>query len=197
MFEKQVIRSFIAIEIPQEIKTSISQMQAQMKLSKLNFIKWVSPEGMHITLKFLGNTFSEKVQEITDAIREASRGTSPISIEIGGLGAFPNINRARVLWLGIGGEIAKLVELQKKIDDSLVTFGFPKEIRPFSPHITLARVRESASYHDQQDFGRLISSTQFDVTGMLSIDIVNLMKSQLLPTGAIYNRLATVELDKN
>jgi 2'-5' RNA ligase len=195
--DKRLVRSFIAIEIPQEIKSSISQLQAQMKLSEYNFVKWVSHESIHVTLKFLGNIISEKVVEIADAIKDASRGTSPFSIEIGGLGAFPNINKARVFWVGIGGETAKLVALQQKIDDSLITFGFPKEKRPFSPHITLARVRESASYHDQQDFGKLISRMRFDTKSKIDISKINLMKSQLFPTGAVYNCLAEIELDKN
>ena len=197
MSDKQLIRSFIAIELPPEVKSNISEVQAKIKSSRHNFIKWVSPQSIHLTLKFLGNINSQIVSNISGAIKDASSEVSSFSIEIGGLGVFPNNNRPRVLWLGIGGEVEKLIDLQRRIDDALMVFGFQKEKRPFSPHITLARVRDNATNSERSDFGGLIARTHSEVKSTVEIKSISLMRSQLWPTGAVYTRLAEVKLDQS
>jgi 2'-5' RNA ligase len=190
----QQIRSFIAIELPEEVKTGLNRLQAELKLPQHTFVKWVAPEGIHLTLKFLGNISPQKVAEITGVMEQASQGISPFQLEIHEVGAFPNLRQPRVLWLGIRGEIDKLVAWQQRIDNGLVPLGFAKETRPFTPHLTLARLREGVSPGDRRDFGELVIKTPVEVNFKVNVNSLNLMKSQLLPGGAVYSRLAEVKL---
>ena len=182
-------RSFIAIELPQELKSGLLKLQAELKSSGYTFVKWVAPEGIHLTLKFLGNIPAQKVDEVIRALVKASEEILPFQLETADLGAFPNLNRPNVFWLGIGGDVAKLSILQKRVDDVLEPKGFPKEKRAFAPHLTLARIRETASPQSRRDFGELIARTKFGLRYMIKVTSISLMRSQLLPGGAVYSRL--------
>jgi len=190
----QQIRSFIAIELPEEVKTGLNRLQTELKLPRHNFVKWVATEGIHVTLKFLGNIYPEKVAEITKVMEQASQGSVPFQLEISEVGAFPNLRQPRVLWLGIRGDIDKLVAWQQRIDSGLVPLGFAKETRPFTPHLTLARLREGVSPGDRRDFGELVIKTPVEVNFKVNVNSLSLIKSQLLPGGAVYSRLAEVKL---
>jgi len=188
------IRSFIAIELSEEVKRGLAKLRSELERAEHPFVKWVDIGGIHLTLKFLGNIPFKQVDEITEAIKEATQGISPFHLEISGLGAFPNLKQPRVLWVGIGEEIDKLLSLQQKIDSALVSLGFTKEERPFVPHLTLARVRQGASPAERRSFGELAMSTSFETRYPLDIKSISLMRSQLTPEGAIYTCLSVVEL---
>jgi 2'-5' RNA ligase len=192
--DNQQIRSFIAIELPEEVKSGLRRLQAELKLPQHSFVKCVVPDGIHLTLKFLGNISPQKVAEITGVMEQASRGVSPFQLQITELGAFPNMRQPRVLWVGIKGELDKLKAWQKRIDDGLVPLGFAKESRPFTPHLTLARVRDNCSPEDRRGLGELVMKTPLEVDYVLAVNSLNLMRSQLLPGGAVYSRLAEVKL---
>jgi 2'-5' RNA ligase len=189
------IRSFIAIELPDEVKTGLARLRAELERAEHSFVKWVEPGGIHLTLKFLGNIPFKRVAEVTEAMKEASQGISPFKLEISGLGAFPNLKQPRVLWVGIGGEIDRLSRLQRNIDSMLVPLGFAREERPFTPHLTLARIRQGASPGERKNFGELVASTSFESKYHIAVDAISLMRSQLTPAGAIYTCLAMVELE--
>jgi len=191
------VRSFIAIELPDELKLGLSQLQAQLKTGKQLPVKWVDPYRIHLTLKFLGNISTDKISEITRAIEMATRGVSPLYLEVKGLGAFPNLRRVQVVWVGVSGELAKLSQLHQRIESNLAPLGFAPESRPFTPHLTLARLREQASLDEQQSFGQLIANTKFEAVYGFSVDSINLMRSQLTRAGAIYSRLSLVGLGKS
>ena len=188
------IRSFIAIELPEEAKEGLARLRKELERDEHKFVKWVDPGGIHLTLKFLGNIPSKRVTEITEAIKEAAQGISPFNLEISGLGAFPSIRQARVLWVGISGEVDKLSRLQKNIDSALAALGFAKEERPFVPHLTLARIREGASPPERRSFGELVGSTTFEDKYHVEVEAIRLMRSQLTPAGAIYTCLSAVGL---
>lgn len=192
----QQIRSFIAIELPEEIKSELHQLQAELKITRHAFVKWVTPESIHITLKFMGNISSQKVAEIIRVMEEASQGVSSFQLKIGRLGAFPNLRQPRVLWLGIEGETDELAALQRRIDSGLVPLGFAQETRPFSPHLTLARLREKTSPEERRQFGEFLMKAPPGLNHEFSISSISLMRSQLLPVGAVYNRLAEVRLKR-
>lgn len=192
--DNQQIRSFIAIELPEEVKLGLSKLQAKLQLSRHTFVKWVAPGSMHLTLKFLGNISLQVVSAIAKVMEEASQGVSPFGLTIGELGAFPNLRRPRVLWLGIGGEVDRLVVLQQRIDNGLRPLGFTPETRPFSPHLTLARLREGASSDELREFGDLIAKKPAGGSYEVLVSGVSLVKSQLLPRGAVYSYLTKVEL---
>ena len=190
----QQIRSFIAIELPEEVKTGLRRIQTELKLPEHTFVKWVAPESIHLTLKFLGNISPQKVTEITRVMEQASQEVVPFQLEVTEVGAFPNLRQPRVLWLGIKGAIDKLVAWQQRIDSGLVPMGFPKETRPFTPHLTLARLRDGVSPKDRVSFGELITKTPVEASYKIDVNSLSLMKSQLLPGGAAYSRLAEVKL---
>ena len=188
------IRSFIAIELPEEAKRGLAKLKRELERDEHKFVKWVDPGGIHLTLKFLGNIPSERVTEITKAIEKAAQGISPFHVEISGLGAFPSLRQARVFWVGIGGEVDKLSKLQQNIDSALAALGFAKEERPFVPHLTLARIREGASPSERRSFGELVGSTVFEDKYPVEVEAIRLMRSQLTPAGAIYACLSVVGL---
>lgn len=192
---EQTIRSFIAVELPEEVKKGLRRIQTELSLSRYSFVKCVSPEGIHLTLKFLGNVAEPKIADIVRVMEQTSQGVRPFELQITEIGAFPNLKRPRVVWVGIRGELDKLIGWQKRLDDGLVPLGFEKETRPFTPHLTLARLRENCSPADRLQFGDMVAGTQVEVDYKFTVSSLNLMRSQLLPTGAVYSRLAEVKLE--
>jgi 2'-5' RNA ligase len=192
--DNQQIRSFIAIELPEEVKAGLHRLQAELTLPQHTFVKCVAREGIHLTLKFLGNISPQKVAEITRVMEQASQGVSTFQLQITDVGAFPNMRQPRVLWVGIKGELDKLTAWQQRIDNGLVPLGFAKETRPFTAHLTLARTREGCSPGDRRDLGELVMKTPVEVNYAVTVNRLSLMRSQLLPGGAVYSRLTEVKL---
>lgn len=188
------IRSFIAIELPRNLKTAISRLQEQLKTGSTAPVRWVNPDNTHLTLKFLGDIDTAVVDDITKALGEAARGVPSILLGAEGLGAFPNNNRVQVVWVGLTGELDKLQKLQQRIDKELTPLGFPPEKRAFSPHLTIARIRDRATANDRQDMGRLVENTEFESGASFLVETVDLMKSQLTREGPIYSKLGSVNL---
>ena len=188
------IRCFIAIELPSEIRAELDSLEEGLKAGQHPFVKWVAPEGIHLTLKFLGSVASNKVSEIIEAISKAAQGASAMHLQMGGLGVFPNWQRPQVVWVGMRGEIEKLAALQRNIETALAPLGFPPESRGFTAHLTLARLRERASPGEKQRFGEWLRSARSESRTAFEANSLSLMRSQLTPAGAIYTRLASVEL---
>lgn len=188
------IRSFVAIELPEEAKKGLARLRKELERDEHRFVKWVDPGGIHLTLKFLGNIPSKRVTEITEAMRTAVQGISRFHLEISGMGAFPSLRQVRVFWVGIGGEVDKLSRLQQNIDSALTALGFAKEERSFVPHLTLARIKQGASPLERRGFGELVGATSFEDKYHVEVEAISLMRSQLTPAGAIYTRLMTVAL---
>lgn len=188
------IRSFIAIELPDEILQGLSRLVSRLKLLQPDGVKWVDPSGIHLTLKFLGNVAPGRISEITEAMAESARGISPFSLEIKELGVFPNLDRVRVVWVGIEGETDELSQLQRRLESNLAILGFPPEERDFTPHLTLARVREQASPVERQGLGQLIAATKLKPIGPFTVAAIALIRSQLTRAGAVYSRIGAVDL---
>ena len=190
------VRSFIAIELPDELKLRLSQLQAQLKSGEPSRVKWVDPYGVHLTLKFLGNVAVNRLDDVTGAMKAAARGISPLRLEVNEIGVFPNLRRVQVAWVGISGEVDKLGQLQQRIESNLAPLGFTAESRPFTAHLTLARLRDQASLTERQRFGQLIASTKFEASFTFEVDSISLMRSQLTREGAIYSQISSVGLVK-
>ena len=188
------IRSFIAIELPPEVKQALASIQGKLKAAGGAPVRWVDPGSIHLTLKFLGDIDSGSTARITAALEEAARGTHSFSIEVSGLGVFPDPRRVRVVWVGLTGELEKLSQLQKRIETGLVPLGFKEEGRAFTPHLTLARVRDYASPDERQQLGQLIEKTGFDAKNVMNVNAVHLIRSQLTREGPIYTKIGTVDL---
>jgi 2'-5' RNA ligase len=187
------IRSFIAVELPEEIKTRLEQLEAQLKSETQTRVKWVDPNSIHLTLKFLGNIDAGRTGEIIGAMEEAVKGIPPFRLAVKELGVFPNVRRVQVAWVGLSGEVDKLRQVQQRLESNLEQLGFAAESRAFTPHLTIARIRNQASPDERQKFGQLITGTSFDA-GEISVDAISLMRSQLTRQGAIYSRLGSAGL---
>lgn len=190
------IRSFIAIELADELKGELARLQDKLKSGRPSGVKWVDPYSIHLTLKFLGNIVEETISKITEAMEAAAQEVSPFHLEVKEPGVFPNLNRVQVAWVGLGGEADKLAKLQQRIDSNLIPLGFAPESRPFTPHLTLARMRNEVSLAERQKFGQLIAKTTFETGYTFEVNSISLMRSQLTPQGAIYSRIGSVALKK-
>lgn len=188
------IRTFIAIELPPEFKNVLRAVQEHLISDNPHIAKWVDPGSIHLTLKFLGNIPSDRAGAITRAIANAAEGKSSFTLKIAKPGAFPSISRPQVVWIGLEGDIEKLKLLQAAIESCVSPLGYPAENRPFTAHLTLARLRETATYEEKMRLGKLIAGLQSSPVLSLNVDHVSLMRSQLTPSGAIYTRLASVSL---
>ncbi len=187
------IRSFIAVELPGEVKQALAGLQAKLKGNGRQ-VKWVEPENLHLTLQFLGNIDAGTVKDITAAITQGAIGTHPFTLEVGGLGMFPGAERVQTIWVGLSGEMEKLIGLQRAIGANLQKLGFEPEKRPFTPHLTLGRVKDFVQNQERALLGQLVTRTPWNGKYRVSVTAVNLMKSQLTREGPIYSKLATVPL---
>src|SRR3989338_2661620 len=136
------IRAFIAVEIDPETRQKISELISKLKKSNSD-VKWITEDQMHLTLKFLGNIDNSKVQDISNALSSISNNFKSFAITLSGIGAFPNLNHPRVIWLGIDKGMDALKNLSERIENEMEKLGFEKENRGFTPHLTLGRLRSS------------------------------------------------------
>ena len=191
-----VVRAFIAIEMPPEVKAVLYRLLGKIRPDHERAVKWLDSDGIHLTLKFLGNVPVEKLSAIRLAMEKEAALAEPYALELQGLGAFPDLRSPRVIWVGSGGEVSRLAQRQKGIDEALIPLGFPAETRGFSPHLTLGRVRDRVRHQDRLGLSAAISSVKMALDLKFVVSEVSLMKSTLTPQGAIYDRLASVSLDK-
>ena len=152
---------------------------------------WSRAEGMHLTLKFLGEVTDQKVPEIMSSLQKAAEGIGPLGLSVSGIGAFPNPKNARVVWIGLAGDIEKLTRLQVAVENAMVLLNIAREERKFTPHLTLGRIkyiRSSDRWLKTLEEIKDISLPGFEVTS------VSLMKSELKPSGAVYTEMGRAEL---
>ena len=192
----ETVRSFIAIELPAEIKQGLTRLQSRLKAATNCPARWVAPDGIHLTLNFLGDVAIPKVNDIKQVMIETCAEFTPFELRLAGLGVFPNLDRPQVVWVGLGGDLDSLIKLQKQLAERLIPLGFRPEKRSFSPHLTLARLREEASPDERKRLGGVIATTACDIKCVIPVESVNLMRSQLTPAGAIYSRLGAASLNK-
>jgi RNA 2',3'-cyclic 3'-phosphodiesterase len=188
------IRAFIAIELPSQIKAALAQLQDNLRTSKNASVKWVEPQSIHLTLKFLGNVDEAEIPAVTKALSEAVKGVAPFSLQLGDPGAFPDTHAPRVVWVGVGGEIEPLSTLHNNIDRVLAPLGFPPEKRAFSPHLTLGRVRDEALPGEKRRLGENVTSLRTGEKLSFKTESLSLMRSKLSRAGAVYSRLASLAL---
>lgn len=188
------IRTFIAIELPEALREEITRLQDKLKDKSRVSVRWVNAGNIHLTLKFLGDIGNDKVDDILEVLSESTRGIASFRLGVKGLGVFPNPQRPRIIWVGVSGALDKLGILQKQIDKALAHLGFPSERRPFSPHLTIARLHDRATSADRNEMGRLIEETSFTSRQDFLAGEVHCIKSLLTREGPVYTRLGTVQL---
>ena len=192
--EDQSLRLFVAVDLPNEVREALRRLQGELKRQGLSDLRWVRPQGIHLTLKFLGETPAGRVADIRKALSGATKGRRWFRLALGEPGTFGGRRGPRVLWLDVIGDIEPLRELQAAVEGALVKVGFPPEERGFSPHLTLARVRQPARADTAErvaDALRAVTPPQAE----LDVREVVLMRSTLQPGGAVYERLAAFPLE--
>lgn len=182
---QSLIRCFVAIPIPLEIKQQIEKVLNLLKTQGAD-AKWVSSANFHFTMKFLGEITATQVDSVIETMESGLSGVEAFPISLKGTGAFPNLERPRVIWCGVSGGEEPLCSLAARIDDLLEPVGFPKEKRPFSAHLTLGRLRSEKG--TKSLIGK-IKETQDLELGEFLADRVLVMKSDLKPSGPIYTPL--------
>ena len=189
------IRSFIALEIPNNIISQIRQVQNDLKTHDFKAhdikIRWSRPENIHLTLRFLGDIDESQIFMAKNAIKVSSTKYTPLTLSAKRIGVFPNIKRPNVLWIGLGGQIDILSAIQKELNKNLERSGFNIEKRPFKGHLTLGRIKGRKL---PGLFGDVINQyNDFKTEDFICREVV-LFNSDLKPTGPVYNRLFSVEL---
>lgn len=188
MAEPDRLRTFIAIELPAPHREALARLQDQLRRPG-DAVRWVRPESLHLTLKFLGDVARSRIPQLTEALAAVARQTAPFSLALGTLGAFPSPERPRVLWIGLSGDLVQLTALQQRIEAALAPLGFAPEERPFTPHLTLGRVAAPRNA-PAPSFAGLLRSHAAAPTPPILVEAFALMSSTLTPSGAIYRRLA-------
>lgn len=191
MVSEKTIRAFLAVEPTTEIRKAIAALQLKLKGELRGGVSWVRPEGIHLTLKFFGNIAEADIPIVSSMVDEATAGMSPLVVEVRGLGVFPDLRRPRVIWVGTGGEVTKLIDLQTMLEQGFCARGFAGEDRPFRPHLTLARIKQPLSGRVLE---KIITAGRHEKIGHFTASSLILFRSDLTPKGATYSKLVEFPL---
>jgi 2'-5' RNA ligase len=190
-----LLRAFIAVEIPPEIHQAIEKKTASIRAAlNKNLVRWVPTENIHLTLKFLGDVSPTNLEMLAQMLKAEVSKHQEFKLAFGGLGAFPNPRRPRVIWIGIQAP-AGLEALQHGIEAATATLGYPTEKRPFSPHLTVGRIKQKVSSAGIQKIRAALEETHIGSLGSTRVSAVHLFKSDLKPTGAVYTQLFSAPLN--
>lgn len=188
------IRSFLAFELPPDIKEEVARISKEVKRTGLD-ASWVKAANIHLTVVFMGNVEEQNVPSIISHIDQVTSEYKHFEISLGGMGLFPDIRRPRVIWLGLDGDIKGLAALRDELQRPLESFGVKQEKRPFRPHLTLGRFRRSVK---KRTLLKKAIDDYSDFSGPDGIlDELVLFKSELKPGGAVYSRLHSWPLMRN
>jgi 2'-5' RNA ligase len=183
------LRLFIAIEIGDEAKKSLGRIQALLR-RELPAARWVKPASIHLTIRFLGDTDEREVPHILEAIAGAAAGGGAFTIALRGAGAFPNAGRPRVIWIGVDEPTGVLAGIASRLNAGLSSAGFPAADRPFTPHITIGRVRDGGG----PGYGPALSRLRDVEAGVMRVADICLIRSDLAPSGPVYTVLGRAPL---
>ncbi len=187
------LRAFIAIEIPDVIKTAIARQTAILQVACGGAVRWVTPANMHLTLKFLGGISPTKVEPLSQMLQNICQKQSPFEISVSGAGTFPYLQRPRVLWVGLNSP-PDLERLQRRIETVAMQLGFKREERLFSAHLTIGRVRQQITVPELDRLQKALTQPLVGEMGKFSPSAVILFKSELRPAGALYTMLFNAPL---
>ena len=188
------VRAFIAIHISMVASRALADVIERLRTAIPRGVRWVDPEGVHLTLKFLGNIDPGLTDQVLVGVQRSGQCSTPFQLHLAGLGMFPNDRRPRVLWAGVSGDLDALGELNERVEAAMSDLGFPKERRPFSPHLTIGRVREGFSSGQGPGIAEYVSAALIEPTEPWWVESLHLVRSNLTPRGADYTSLGSVAL---
>jgi 2'-5' RNA ligase len=182
---RMAIRSFVALELSDEVREQLAELLKRLRQTNAA-VKWVEPENLHLTLKFLGEVPEEQIEAIVEALRAIAQATAPFPFTVKGVGGFPDLRRPRVLWVGVE-PTPPLMRLQQIVEQAMERLGFPPEERAYHPHITLGRVKAMAGLEKV----RAVLSEYASVTfGSVPAKHLTLFRSDLSREGPTYTPIA-------
>jgi 2'-5' RNA ligase len=185
------IRAFIAIQATDEVRKLVKQIAGELEAAGAD-VKWVEPENVHLTLKFLGNITLEDVGKLKPALDRALQGCRSLLLTVAGVGCFPGGRQApRVVWIGLEGDLDALREIAAGVEEACAGLGFEREKRAFKAHLTIGRVRRGSSR--LEELSRAVDRIAFKPL-KLRVDRVNLVRSRLSPRGPTYTVMESVDL---
>ncbi|MBV9280730.1 MAG: RNA 2',3'-cyclic phosphodiesterase [Chloroflexi bacterium] len=191
------IRTFLAIELPAGLRAGLAALQEAFA-EQTSMLKWVAPDRLHLTLRFLGNVPEARLDSVRQSVEAAAASVSTFALELNGIGAFPDERAPRVVWVGLqdGPALDRIRHLAGAVNDELASRGFEREDRPFKAHITLARVRDEASPGSRRHLGETLLAVRSArrISGRIPVDHVTIMRSDLGRAGPTYTPLAVVHL---
>jgi 2'-5' RNA ligase len=186
------LRLFVSINLPDEVRQHLAKLQAEAGQSIRKCVRWTRPEQLHLTLKFLAHIDEKEVPNLRAALADACKGANRFNLEAASVGCFPRPSAPRIIWVGIIGDLDRLLPLQKQIDDATTPWKEP-ENRPFTAHLTVGRVNEP-NQAQRQAIGRFVEANQSLRFGQWTVQEIDLMQSRLSPTGSTYTRLDSLRL---
>jgi 2'-5' RNA ligase len=184
------MRLFIALELESSVRERLKAIQASLRREvDPRWVRWVQPDGIHLTLKFLGEVDAARVADLEAALARQVAHHAPCRFQVAEVGAFPNPDRARVLWVGLREGGRSLATLQEGIEEALEGVGFPRERRPFAAHLTIGRVRDGIGAQAQAGLARVLRAFPGFEPVDTDADEVRLIRSELRPEGAVHTVL--------
>ncbi len=190
-----MVRTFVAITLEPEVLQALEGVQTRLHaLDGGRACRWIDTEGIHLTLHFLGDVPQARLSSVFDAVARGCQGFGPFDISIVGLGCFPNTRQPRIVWAGVHEEMGHLVGLQRSIGHELDQVGYPPERRPYTPHLTIGRVRRDAAPAEVAALGQSVAAQPQEVLAQMCVQCVQVIKSDLRPSGAVYTIMATTDL---
>ena len=188
---QEQIRCFVAIEIPEAIQTRLVSVQEELR-EHIRGASWVKRENIHLTLKFLGDVAPNQINIIKNTIEQVAGARSPFLMEIGGIGAFPNLVRPRIIWAGMKTGADEVTAIAREINSGLSRRGYARDEKKFRPHFTLARLKSRMNLKSLVHVFQLYDTMN---GATLIVDRIRVVQSRLKPSGAVYTPLETCYFD--
>ncbi|HJP40553.1 MAG TPA: RNA 2',3'-cyclic phosphodiesterase [Dehalococcoidia bacterium] len=187
------LRLFVACEMPEDVRETIGGVIDELRERSGSAVRWVRPEGVHITVKFLGEVQERSLPAVKMALNEAVTRNQPFNLEFSNLGMFGGREGLRIMWVGIAGDVLRLEALVRDVNTALAVVGFEPEKRPFRPHLTLGRVRDEIPTRQRAEIEVAVGKLDIPPCSWRTSQ-VSLMRSRLLPGGARYDIMGTFPL---
>jgi 2'-5' RNA ligase len=184
-------RSFFAVELSAEIAAGVRRIQEELP-GRAAGVRWVRPEGIHLTLKFLGEVEADRIEPIVRKAKEAIQGVGPFTVGIKGGGGFPTEKNPRVIWIGVEDHSGMLKQLQARVEAGMAEVGFPQERRGYTPHLTVGRLRSGKG---SKIVAQALDAIRASDLGSMEVREIILFRSHLKPTGAEYTKLGSFPLE--
>lgn len=191
----QSVRLFVALNLSstaqQAVQDTLEQIRGHFPSRS---VRWIPPDKIHLTLKFLGDVPVSQIEAIQTALAQAVQAFATVEMDIRKLGCFPNVRRPRIIWLGVDDRSGHLPALRDSVEAAIAPLGYPTEKRPFTPHLTVGRLRRGLPSQELARIGQTLDELQVGDVGAWRAGAVNLMKSELHPDGARYTSLLEATL---